>query len=313
LDGKSTINEIISKIAEDKLELKKWNVTLFISFFSENYHAREYLINLKSEKKKNYKLILKVSRTASNRLNRFIEKEANLLKYLLEKEVECAPKLIGYGYCNGCAYLSIERVEGIKLNLKRESFSNILSRVEGPINMLYGKTKSKEVRSEDLLNKASRFLEIPSEHFELSGILDILEKTLPEDHFLFPVAVVHGNLTYKNITITPKNEIKFLNFTLSGFDEPPIDIPFFVFNFKYRKNRKVLLNPIKAFNDLQLICTPQQFNAFLAIYGIIRSIGIKTEILKTLEDELIIRDLGEFLFPSFEIQTLLEINLNFKH
>jgi len=304
------INEIISKIAEEKLKLSKWKVTMFISSLSDDYLANECLITLKSGKKEDYSIFLKVSRTASKRINRFLEGESDTLRYLLSNNVNCVPRMIDCGYLNGCAYLAEEGISGAKLNPKTEHLYDALPRIKESMNEIYDKTRSKDISSRELLNKADNYLEVPSEYFELSSIMKTLEDAIPGEDFLLPTALVHGNLTSNNIVITSEGKIKILNFMASGFSEPPIDIPFFILNSKYLRNGEMLLNPIKALNEYQSIRVPQKYNAFLTLYSLIRSLHIKTEILKTLEDELLIRDLKDLLFSSMEIQTLLEINLN---
>jgi len=304
------INEIISKIAEEKLKLSEWKVTMFISSLSDDYLANECLITLKSGKKEDYSIFLKVSRTASKRINRFLEGESDILRYLNSNNVNCVPRMIDCGYLDGCAYLAEEGISGAKFSPKTEHLHNALPRIEESINEIYDKTRSKDVSLNKLVDRAHQYLEIPSEYFEFGGVLDRLEGIVPEDNSLFPTAMVHGNLTPNNIVITSDGKVELLNFTASKFEEPPIDIPFLILNSRYLENKNVLLNPIEALNQCRISNMPQEINTFLVLYGLVRSLAVKTEILKTLEGELIIRDLKEFLFSTFETQALLEINLN---
>lgn len=302
------MNEVMSEIAENKLKLDEWNTTLFISYLGENHLTNDCLVNLKSGKKENHSIFLKVSRTSSKQINKFIQKEYDVLKYLLDNDVKCVPRMVDYGYFNGCAYLAEERINGIKFNPGKLPLISAVQRVKESTNEIYGKTRSRDISLEELLDKAQQYLRSPSEYFELGGILTRLEKTVPKDFSFFPTALVHGNLTSDNVIVTSDGGIKFINFAGAGLDEPPVDIPFLILNSGYQGNRDLLLNPIETFNEYQSVIGSA--GVFLTLYGLIRSLSVKTEIFRVLEEELLVRDLRDQLFSSFEMQAILEIDLN---
>lgn len=299
----------MSKVAEDKLNLKKWSSTIRHCSLSDNYLVNECVVALRSGRT-DFELSVKISRTASTKLNSFLEKEIQTIKYLIGEKVLCIPRLIDYGSIDDRVYFVMGKPKGVNVNPESQSLYAIATAVTQAVAEIYSKTKSKPVSSEYVVDKASNYLKIPSEYLEMTEVLDRLESLAPDDSV--PTSLVHGYLVPNKVVIGPDGKTKLLDFTTSGLGEPPIDIPFFVFDFNLSKDRNVLLHPLGLLKHIKKL--QPEFssgsNSFLLVYGLIRSLGFKADILRVLEDELLIRDLQESLISLPEVGALLEIEIS---
>lgn len=304
------VEEIVSKVADDKLNLKKWSYAFRFCSLNNNFLANDCLVTLRSEKT-NLDLLMKISRSANQGLNRILEREIQMLKCLTQNNVTSVPTLIDHGCVDGLIYLILKKPIGAKANLVNRPLEVIASKVMRATTEIYSKTKSKHVSPERIVRNALDYLKLPSQYFDLgAGVINILESLAPDDSV--PTSLVHGSLSCDKIIITPDGEAKILDFTLSGLNEPPIDIPYLLFDYSLSQNRNALSPLVEPLGKIEILKpnVSLKWNRFLLIYGIIRFLGLKTYILKMLEENLFIRDLRESLISLPELKALVEMELS---
>jgi len=272
------ISDIAYRIAE-RMYLKEWNYNVIIRKFAMLGEPTDKFILRVSTSKRSWEFFVKVCKDP--KLSKYLVNEAKALEYLNGLGMRGIPNLIIRDSYYGKEFLVQSFIHGEKVGITNGL--DIFGLARHWLSNLYSRTQKGFVSCNDLMDKASEYVDYLSKWFDLGDIISLMEKYLSDESL--PSVFTHGDFWFDNMIVISKG-IALVDYSLSADNQPPLDI-FTLLNYMGLENPEILAST-KRLRDLTADFLRSDVDPyFLLIYNAIRRAAQLTRLSEDLYENLL--------------------------